>query len=219
VAAAYAQRLQSGRGQRVDTSLFEAGVTHTYWQSAITFATGQPPGPMGSAHPLNAPYQAFRTADGWITVGAANQTNWERVTRVLEAPELARDPRFRDNAGRQENLPALVEELERHFAQRSSQDCLARLEAAGVPAGPVLDIRQMHHDPQTLARDMVVGVPHSTLGEVETLGLPVKFSETPGAVAHGAPLYGEHTREVLAEFGYEEAEIEDLIDAAAVVAA
>jgi crotonobetainyl-CoA:carnitine CoA-transferase CaiB-like acyl-CoA transferase len=77
----------------------------------------------------------------------------------------------------------------------------------------------MHHDPQTLARDMVVGVPHSTLGEVETLGLPVKFSETPGAVAHGAPLYGEHTREVLAEFGYEEAEIEDLIDAAAVVAA
>jgi crotonobetainyl-CoA:carnitine CoA-transferase CaiB-like acyl-CoA transferase len=219
VAAAYAQRLQSGRGQRVDTSLFEAGVTHTYWQSAITFATGQPPGPMGSAHPLNAPYQAFRTADGWITVGAANQTNWERVTRVLEAPELARDPRFRDNAGRQENLPALVEELERHFAQRSSQDWLARLEAAGVPAGPVLDIRQMHHDPQTLARDMVVGVPHSTLGEVETLGLPVKFSETPGAVAHGAPLYGEHTREVLAEFGYEEAEIEDLIDAAAVVAA
>ena len=219
VAAAYAQRLQSGRGQRVDTSLFEAGITHTYWQSAIAFATGRPPGPMGSAHPLNAPYQAFRTADGWITVGAANQANWERTTQVIGAPELADDPRFRDNARRQENLPVLVEELERRFAERSSTVWLERLEAAGVPAGPVLDIREVHHDPQTLARDMVVKVPHSRLGQVETLGLPVKFSETPGAVVVGAPLYGEHTREVLAEFGYGEAEIDRLVDAGAVIAA
>ncbi len=219
VAAAYAQRLQSGRGQRVDTSLFEAGITHTYWQSAIAFATGRPPGPMGSAHPLNAPYQSFPTADGWITLGAANQANWERTTQVIGAPELADDPRFRDNARRQENLPVLVEELERRFAERTSAVWLERLEAAGVPAGPVLDIREVHHDPQTLARDMVVKVPHSRLGQVETLGLPVKFSETPGAVVAGAPLYGEHTREVLAEFGYGEAEIDRLVDAGAVVAA
>ncbi len=218
VAAAYAQRLRSGRGQRVDTSLFEAGITHTYWQSAIAFATGRPPGPMGSAHPLNAPYQAFRTADGWITVGAANQANWERTTQVVGAPELARDPRFRDNARRQENLPVLVEELERRFARRTSAAWLERLEAAGVTAGPVLDIREVHHDPQALARDMVVKVPHSRLGQVETLGLPVKFSQTPGAVTVGAPLYGEHTREVLAELGYDEAEIQALIDAGAVVA-
>ncbi|MEE8534593.1 MAG: CoA transferase [Kiloniellales bacterium] len=219
VAAAYAQRLQSGRGQRVDTSLFEAGITHTYWQSAIAFATGRPPGPMGSAHPLNAPYQSFPTADGWITLGAANQANWERTTQVIGAPELADDPRFRDNARRQENLPVLVEELERRFAERTSAVWLERLEAAGVPAGPVLDIREVHHDPQTLARDMVVKVAHSRLGQVETLGLPVKFSETPGAVVAGAPLYGEHTREVLAEFGYGEAEIDRLVDAGAVVAA
>ncbi len=219
VAAAYAARLQSGRGQRIDTSLFEAGIVHTYWQSAIAFATGRSPGPLGSAHPLNAPYQAFPTADGWITVGAANQVNWQRLTRVIEAPELADDPRFHDNAARRDNLPILVEELERRFVTRTAVDWLARLESAGVPAGPVLSVGDMHRDPQTLARDMVTKVAHSRLGEVETLGLPVKFSETPGAVARAAPLYGEHTREVLAEFGYGEAEIEALIGEGAVAAA
>ncbi|HMB75553.1 MAG TPA: CoA transferase, partial [Kiloniellaceae bacterium] len=88
VAAAYARRLQTGEGQHLDTSLFEAGITHTYWQSAIAFATAVAPGPMGSAHPLNAPYEAFRTADGWITIGAANQANWLRLLEVLEEPSL-----------------------------------------------------------------------------------------------------------------------------------
>ena len=219
VAAAYAERLRTGRGQRVDTSLFEAGIVHSYWASAITFATGRPPRPMGSAHPLNAPYQAFRTRDGWINVGAANQTNWLRLVEVIEAPELAEDPRFTDNAGRMTNLSALVEALAPHLACRTTADWLARLEAAGVPAGPVLDIAEMHRDPQTLARDMVATVEHSRLGPVETLGLPVKFSATPGGVLHGAPLYGEHSREVLAEFGFGEAEVERLIAADAVAVA
>ncbi len=213
VAAAYAERLKTGRGQRVDTSLFEAGIVQTYWASTIAFATGHPPGPMGSAHPLNAPYQAFRTRDGWITVGAANQTNWLRLIEVIEAPELAADPRFRENAGRMTNLPALVDALAPHFEARTTADWLARLEAAGVPAGPVLNIAEMHRDPQARARDMVVEVEHGRLGQVETLGLPVKFSATPGGVLHGAPLYGEHSREVLAEFGFGDGEIERLVAA------
>ena len=106
VAAAYAHKLRTGEGQRVDTSLFEAAISHTYWQSAICFATGVSPGPMGSAHPLNAPYQAFETADGWINVGGANQKNWERLLDVLGAPELKDDPRFATNDGRMANLPA-----------------------------------------------------------------------------------------------------------------
>jgi len=216
VAAAYGERLKTGRGQRVDTSLFEAGIVHTYWASAITLATGRPPGPMGSAHPLNAPYQAFRTADGWITVGAANQVNWLRLVRVIEAPELGEDPRFEENADRMTNLPVLVDVLAPHLATRTTDDWLARLEAAGVPAGPVLNIAEMHRDPQTLARDMVVGAEHGRLGPVETIGLPVKFSETPGGVVRGAPLYGEHSREVLAEFGFGDAEIERLLDAGAI---
>jgi crotonobetainyl-CoA:carnitine CoA-transferase CaiB-like acyl-CoA transferase len=211
ILAAYAERQRSGRGQRVDTSLFEAGIVHTYWQSAIAFASGTSPGPMGSAHPLNAPYQAFRTADGWLTLGAANQTNWLRLLDVIEAPELADDPRFADNAGRIAHLPALEAKLSTILRTRTTADWLDRLEAAGVPAGPVLDIGQMHADPQTVARDMVVTPAHLRLGPVKAIGLPVKFSETPGNVATGAPVLGQHTREVLAEHGYTAAETEDLL--------
>ena len=197
--AAYTQRLKTGRGQRVDTSLFEAGIVHTYWQSAIAFATGVAPGPMGSAHPLNAPYQAFATADGWICVGAANQRNWERLLTLIEAPELAEDPRFRTNRDRQENREALEQALNAVFVDRSSADWLEVMEAGGLPAGPVLDVRELHADPQTRARDMVVEVDHPVAGRVETLGAPVKFSQTPGAVRRPAPRLGEHTEEILAE--------------------
>lgn len=218
VLAAYTHRLKTGEGQMVDTSLFEAGIVHTYWQSAIAFATGLSPGPMGSAHPLNAPYQAFQTADGWITVGAANQTNWLRLIEMLGAPELASDPRFADNRARMRHLSELEEALTVHFRQRTSQDWLDRFEAAGVPAGPVLDIAQMHADPQTRAREMVVEVEHTRLGPVETLGLPVKFSGTPGAITSGAPVYGEHSRAILREHGFSDEAIGTLIEQGVVVA-
>ncbi|MCZ6610719.1 MAG: CaiB/BaiF CoA-transferase family protein [Alphaproteobacteria bacterium] len=219
VVAAYAHKLKTGEGQLVDTSLFEAGIIHTYWQSAIGLATGNPPGPMGSAHPMNAPYQAFETADGWITLGAANQKNWLRLLEILEAPEIAEDPRFAQNTDRMAHLRELEDLLNPILAKHSTADWLSRLEEAGVPAGPVFNVNEMHIDPHTLARDMVVEVEHSRLGPVKTLGLPVKFSETPGKVASGAPVYGQHTREVLAEYGYEDSEIDALIDAGAVVAA
>ncbi|MGE3065971.1 MAG: CaiB/BaiF CoA transferase family protein [Hyphomicrobiaceae bacterium] len=211
VAAAYAHKLKTGQGQRVDTSLFEAGITHTYWQSAICFATGVPPGPLGSAHPLSAPYQAFETSDGWITLGASNQKTWAQFLQMLDAPELARDSRFVDNAGRMANLPELVAELAPRFKTRTTKDWLDRLEKAGVPAGPVLSIAEMHAHPQTIARDMVPVVSHPVAGDVQTIGLPVKFSATPGKVAQAAPLLGQHTREVLSQAGYSDAEIDTLI--------
>ena len=222
IAAAYAEKLKTGRGQVVDTSLFEAGIVHTYWQSAIAFATGTAPGPLGSAHPLNAPYQAFETQDGWITVGAANQVNWERLVGTLGAPGLTGDARFKTNADRMAHLEDLQGELAPIFRQKSSADWLAALEAARVPAGPVLDIAQMHADPQAMARHMVPDVPHGRLGSHRAIGAPVKFSASGDGgdvVTSGAPLYGEHTRDVLAEIGYSEAEIEALIAAGAVVAA
>lgn len=219
VLAAYAHRLKTGEGQRVDVSLFEAGIVHTYWQSAITFATGNSPGPMGSAHPLNAPYQAFEAADGWVTIGAANQPNWLKLLEALEAGALKDDPRFASNDARMANLPALVETLKPLFKQRTCANWLKLLQAAGVPAGPVLDIAQMHADPQTLAREMVVEVPHTRLKRHKTLGAPVKFSGTPSAVERGAPVLGEHTREILTEYGYAEKEIDELITSGAVIAA
>ncbi|SFU49273.1 Crotonobetainyl-CoA:carnitine CoA-transferase CaiB [Methylobacterium sp. 174MFSha1.1] len=211
VLAAYTHRLRTGEGQRVDTSLFEAGIVQTYWQSAIALATGVAPGPMGSAHPLNAPYEAFETADGWITVGAANQTNWLRLLGVLGAEALADDPRFSQNRGRMEHRAALGAALTGYFRRATSAEWLVRLEAGGVPAGPVLDVAQMHADPQTLARDMVVEVEHGRAGRIRTLGTPVKFSGTPGRVHGPAPLLGEHSRAILAAHGYAPAEIDDLI--------
>ena len=211
VCAAYAHKIKTGEGQRVDTSLFEAGITHTYWQSAIAFATGVSPGPLGSAHPLSAPYQAFETKDGWINLGASNQKLWLKFVELLEDPELAADPRFKDNAGRMGNLPALVEALTPHFKKRTTAEWLALLEKAGVPAGPVLSIREMHAHPQTIAREMVPELDHPVAGKVQTIGLPVKFSKTPGKVAAPAPLHGQHTREILVEIGYSNAEIDGLI--------
>ena len=210
ILAALYSRQSSGQGQMVDTSLFEAGIIQTYWHSAMCFATGRAPGPMGTAHPLNAPYQAFPTSDGWITVGAANQANWLRLVDVLEASGLAADPRFSTNADRMHNLAALTETLTPLFKRRSSAEWLRRLEQAGVPAGPVLEVGQMHADPQALAREMIVETEHPTAGRVKAIGLPVKFSDTPGAVRRAAPVFGQDTREVLREHGYSDAEIDQL---------
>jgi len=216
ILAALHARASSGQGQLVDTSLFEAGIAFTYWHSAICFATGKAPGPMGSAHPLNGPYQAFPASDGWITVGAANQENWLRLLGALEAPELSDDPRFVNNAQRMNNLSALTHALTPLFQRRSVAEWLRRLEESGVPAGPVLDIAQMHADPQALAREMIVETTHPVAGQVKAIGLPIKFSETPGGVRRAAPLLGQHTREVLREHGYSETEIDRMAEQGAI---
>jgi crotonobetainyl-CoA:carnitine CoA-transferase CaiB-like acyl-CoA transferase len=216
VLAATYERNRTGEGQVVDTSLFEAGITHTFWQSAIAFATGTAPLAMGSRHPLNAPYQAFRTRDSWMCLGAASQRNWKRLMDLVDRPDIADDPRFADNAGRMANLDALDDALSDVFATATTAEWLARFEEAGIPAGPILNVRQMHADPQTLEREMVREVDHPKAGRVKTLGPPIKFSRTPGSVRRAAPLFGQHTREVLAEHGFTEEEIDDLAAAGAI---
>jgi crotonobetainyl-CoA:carnitine CoA-transferase CaiB-like acyl-CoA transferase len=210
VVSAYVHRLKTGEGQLVDTSLFEAGIQQLYWQAAIYFATGEVPGPTGSAHILSAPYQAFRVADGWVTIGGANQGNWERLVRVLQAPELLADARFASNAERMQNLDALTEVLSRKLAAWKKKDLLAALDAAGLPCGPINSIADVAADPQALAREMVVELDHPRAGRTRALGLPVKLSATPGRVRRPAPTFGQHTREVLGEFGFGPAEIDAL---------
>ena len=188
VLGAYIERLKTGQGQRVDTSLFEAGITQSYWQAAMAMATGESPLPLGSAHPMSAPYQAFETEDGWITVGGSNQTNWIRLINALAVPELSEDSRFLENSDRIKNVQELDAILSESFKKKTTEQWLKILEEAGVPAGPVASMTEMLDLPQTLARDMVVEVEHSRLGPVKTLGFPVKFSKNPAAVNRGAPL-------------------------------
>jgi crotonobetainyl-CoA:carnitine CoA-transferase CaiB-like acyl-CoA transferase len=219
ILAAYTHRLKTGQGQWLETSLFEAALVQTYWQSAIALATGVAPRAMGSAHPLNAPYQAFAASDGWIVVGGANKRNWMRMLEALGAPELAADPRFVSGADRMAHLKELESELSKRFRGKPARYWLDALEGKGVPCGPVQDMLQALRDPQTIARDMVVEVEHTALGPVKTIGLPVKFSATPGKVRTGAPLYGEHTREVLRERGFDDRQIDAFEGSGAVVSA
>ena len=212
ILAAYVNRLKTGKGQHVDSSLMEAGVAYTMWESAIYFATGRPPGPNGSAHQISAPYQALPTSDGYITVGGANQRNWERLCRAIGRADLITDPRFEVNAGRMANRPALEATLGETLKTQPMAHWLSILEAAGVPCGPIYDIAQVYADPQVVARDMVVEVEHPTAGTIRNVGIPVKFSETPGNIRRPPPRFGEHTEEVLAEFGYTMGEIDSLRD-------
>ena len=168
---------------------------------------------------MAAPYQAFQTQNGWINVGASNDGTWARLTEALGLLELRNDDRFLTNSDRMGNLEALVEILGKHFSRHPTEQWLAILEDAGVPAGPVASVGEMLEHPQTEARDMVVDVEHTTAGSVRSLGTPIKLSglgDGHGSVTPrvGAPLLGEHTRSVLQEFGYSKAEIDQMIDTA-----
>jgi crotonobetainyl-CoA:carnitine CoA-transferase CaiB-like acyl-CoA transferase len=211
VAAAYAHKLKTGRGQLVDTSLFEAALQQTFWHAAIHFATGESPGPTGSAHVLSAPYQAFRARDGWVNIGGANHANWERIADVLGHPEWRDDPRFATNTARMQNRDALVAAIEGVLAAGTKAEWTARLAAAGVPVGPVHSLAEALAHPQTLARGMVADLVHPQAGPTKAIGSPLHFSATPAAVTRPAPLLGEHTREVLAGYGYDEAAIDALV--------
>jgi crotonobetainyl-CoA:carnitine CoA-transferase CaiB-like acyl-CoA transferase len=217
ILAAYAHKQKTGQGQVVDTSLMEAALQQTYWHAAIYFATGQSPGPTGSAHLLTAPYQAFATRDGWINIGGANQANWERIADVLGHPEWRADPRFATNSARMANLDALTAAMSDVLATRTRAEWLAAFDAAGVPAGPVQTVGEALTHPQTHARGMVVDLTHPQAGPTKALGCPLHFSTTPTRVTRPAPMLGEHTREVLAEYGYGTEAIDALV-AAGVVA-
>jgi crotonobetainyl-CoA:carnitine CoA-transferase CaiB-like acyl-CoA transferase len=210
IVSALLSRATTGRGQIVETSLMEAAIQQTYWQSAIFFATGMNAGPTGSAHILTAPYQAFPTRDGWINIGGANQSNWERIVKVIGRPELAEDARFKTNTERMRNLSELTPLIAERLRSRPSAEWIREFEAAGVPVGPVNKIGQMLADPQVAAREMVIEVDHPRAGRIKALGTPIKFSETTGDLSRPAPLLGQHSREILTQLGYCAAEIETL---------
>jgi len=199
ILAAYVARQKTGRGQRIDTSLFEGALALSIWETAELWATGRVPEALGSAHRLTAPYQALRTRDGHMTVAGNNERLWHRLCGAIGREDLVSDPRFATNDDRMANRPALEAELETALRTRDTAEWVEALLAAGVPAGPINDYRQVFEDPHTLAREMMVEVEHPVEGTIRALGIPVKLSDTPGSVRRPAPLLGEHTEEILRE--------------------
>ena len=215
ILTAYINRLATGQGQHVDASLIESGIAYTLYESATYFATGEVAGPLGSAHRMIAPYQAFATQDGYINIGAANQNNWERMCRAIGREDLLEDERFASNPERMVSIEALTPIMEETFRTQTTSHWVEVLESAGVPCGPIYDIEQVYADPHVQTRDMAVELEHPKSGSIRNIGVPVKLSDTPGSVRTPAPLLGQHSEEVLCQYGYEDTDISSFREAGA----
>ncbi|HEX2036477.1 MAG TPA: CoA transferase [Chloroflexota bacterium] len=216
IQAALLARERLGHGQYVDISLFEAAVALEVWETSGYFATGRVPSPLGSAHRVSAPYQAFRTADGHITLGATTPRTWHATCAALGLEHLEHDPRFATNAQRKANevaLSALIEEVTR---QRTSAEWYQRLDEAGVPCGVLNDVAQVMADPQLAARGFIQDLPHPRVGSVRATGSPMRLSATPVRLQRAGPLLGEHNELILSQLGYTPAEREALLASGAV---
>ena len=209
ILAALIHRDKTGEGQKVDTSLYEAGIVHTYWQSAIAGATGISPGPLGSAHPLTAPYQAFKTKDKWITVGASNQNTWLMLLKAINREDLNDNEKFSSNASRKKNLNELVEILNDELIKKRSEEWLKIFDENGLPCGPINSITDMFKDPQTIEREMIIEVNNTKAGTSKAIGMPIKFSKSKTEKSKGAPDLGEHTRAIMKNFGYKDEQIDE----------
>jgi len=210
ILAALHHRAASGQGQQVDTSLVDAGLALSVWEVTEFFSTGQVPGPLGSAHRMTAPYQAFKCTDGYITIGAANDRNFTKLARLLGHPEWLVDSRFSADHQRVAHRERLAALIAAETIREPRAHWIAELEQAGIPCGPILNYEDALTTPQAMAREMTVNVDHPILGPLRTLGTPLKMSSTPLNPKRRGPMLGEHTDDVLAEAGYSSDEIEQL---------
>ena len=205
--AALQVREQTGRGQFIDVSLFESGVSLAVWEAGRYFATGEIPGPLGSAHQVAAPYQAIRASDGYFTVGATSPRNWQSLCDVLGHAEWAHDNRFKDNPSRHMRRDVLIAMIEEVTVREPRAHWMERFQAVGVPCAEIQTYDQVFTDPQLRSRDFYWKGAHPRLGDVEQIGSPLHFSETPVRQWRAGPSLGEHTTEVLRALGRSDAEI------------
>jgi crotonobetainyl-CoA:carnitine CoA-transferase CaiB-like acyl-CoA transferase len=210
VLAALQARERTGCGQMVNTSLLEAMVGTMGFQAVRYLNGGGVPPPAGNHHPINAPYGVFRAKDGYLTLGATGDKRWRQFCQLLDAEQWLDDPRFATNGDRYANRLVLQELINDKLQARTVEEWELFLTEAGIPAGPVYAMDGALDHPQTRHREMVVERAHPVLGTVSLLGLPVKFSETPGDVHRIPPELGEHSDEILREIGLDDDELDRL---------
>lgn len=212
ILGAFIGKLRHGQGQYLETSLLEAGMAWSIWEFGAYFGSGELPTATGTRHRRSAPYQAFRSQDGYVTVGASGDKLWRAfVTQVVEQPQWLEDPRFERNPSRVKNADALQELIESILVTQPTAYWVAKLDAAGVPGGPVYTYDQTLADPQVQHRRMVYDIEHPVIGPMKTLGLPLKSSGELTQIRKPAPLHGQHTEDVLREVGYSDSHVRGLL--------
>lgn len=217
ILGAQIHRARTGEGQYIDVSLVDAGLAWTIWEAGAYFGSGEVAGPTGTRHRRSTPYQAYKTADGYVTIGANNQRLWERLcTQVLDKPEWLEDPRYVTLADRMANIDELEADIHAIVGRHCTEHWVELLDKAGVPGGPVLRYDEALTNKQVLARDMVADIEHPKIGPMRTLGVAPKLSRTPFTIRTPAPWLGQHTTEVLGESGFDDEAIERLYAAGVV---
>ncbi len=214
ILGAYIGKLKTGNGQYLETSLLEAGLSWTHWEFGAYFGSGELPAATGTRHRRSTPYQAYKTRDGYVTVGANNNKLWTNFCiMVCNKPEWMTDSRFKDLPARLKNIDELEKEIESVFATQATAHWVEKLDAAAVPGGPVYTYDQIMNDPHIKARKMVVDMDHPKIGRMKTLGMPIKSTGELTAIRTAAPWLGQHTHDVLRDLGYADAEISALFNA------
>jgi crotonobetainyl-CoA:carnitine CoA-transferase CaiB-like acyl-CoA transferase len=214
ILAAHIARLGGQGGQYIDLSLVEAGVAWTVWEAAAYFGAGEVASAVGTRHRRSAPYQAFRTQDGYVTIGANTERMWKALcVEVLDRPDWLGSDKYATSHARLLNVDDLERDMEAVLATQTTEYWVATMLEHGIPAGPVHTYDQMLIDPQLAARDVTTTVEHPTMGTLRALSSPLRMSGTPPQISRPAPVFGQHSAEILGEYGYSADDIDALHDA------